>query len=208
LARALVRPARLLLLDEPFSALDAPLRSSLRQEMLALQGAFPATTILVTHDPAEAALLADELLVLEGGCVLQSGPTRLVFSRPANETAARILGAEAVAEGIAADPASIAIGAEVPLSVAGPALRPGSRVGWAVPATRVRLSEHGRYRGQIESVVAVALGRQIGIRFGEALMHALTGYADHPLGSSCRFDIDPDAVRVWTLDQGQNSFPS
>ncbi|HTV36127.1 MAG TPA: ATP-binding cassette domain-containing protein, partial [Xanthobacteraceae bacterium] len=56
LARALVRPARLLLLDEPFSALDAPLRSSLRQEMLALQNELAATTILVTHDPAEAAL--------------------------------------------------------------------------------------------------------------------------------------------------------
>ena len=93
----------LLLLDEPFSALDAPLRSSLRQEMLALQNEFNATTILVTHDPAEAALLADELLVLEGGRVLQSGPTEQVFSRPASELAARLLGAEYVAEGIAAE---------------------------------------------------------------------------------------------------------
>ena len=99
LARALVRPARLLLLDEPFSALDAPLRSALRQEMLTLQNEFDATTILVTHDPVEAALLADELLVLEGGRVLQSGPTEQVFLRPASTLAARLLGAEFVAEG-------------------------------------------------------------------------------------------------------------
>ena len=76
LARALVRPARLLLLDEPFSALDAPLRSRVRQRYAgAAAASFDATTILVTHDPVEAALLADELLVLEGGRVLQSGPT-------------------------------------------------------------------------------------------------------------------------------------
>ncbi|HEX4042690.1 MAG TPA: ATP-binding cassette domain-containing protein, partial [Xanthobacteraceae bacterium] len=60
LARALVRPAQLLLLDEPFSALDAPLRARLRREMLALQNELTATMIIVTHDPAEAAMLADE----------------------------------------------------------------------------------------------------------------------------------------------------
>jgi len=199
LARALVRPARLLLLDEPFSALDAPLRANLRQEMLALQSEFGATTILVTHDPAEAALLADELLVLEGGRVLQSGPTERLFARPANELAARLLGAEFVAEGIAADPANIAIGADTLLKVAGPALRPGSRVGWSVPSARVRMSEQGRYEGQIETIVAVGIGRQLAIRFGNARIHALAGYAGHPRASACRFDIDPDSVRVWLL---------
>ena len=158
LARALVRPARLLLLDEPFSALDAPLRSNLRREMLALQNEFSATTILVTHDPAEAALLADELLVLEGGRVLQCGPTEQVFARPANELAARLLGAEFVAQGIAADPANIAIGADTLLKVAGPPLQPGLRVGWSVPSARVRMSEHGRYQGEVESVVTVGVG--------------------------------------------------
>ena len=82
LARALVRPARLLLLDEPFSALDAPLRASLRQEMVALQSEFGATTILVTHDPAEAALLADEILVLEGGRVPAIRSDRAGFLPP------------------------------------------------------------------------------------------------------------------------------
>ena len=200
LARALVRPARLLLLDEPFSALDAPLRASLRQEMLALQSEVGATTILVTHDPAEAALLADELLVLEGGRVLQSGPTDAVYARPATELAARLLGAEFVAEGVAAQPDAIAVGADLPLKVAGPALRPGARVGWSVPSARIRLGERGRYQGRIESVVSIGVGRQIAIRFGNALIHALAGYAYHEAGGACRFDIDPDAVRVWPLD--------
>ncbi|HEY2529356.1 MAG TPA: ATP-binding cassette domain-containing protein [Xanthobacteraceae bacterium] len=200
LARALVRPARLLLLDEPFSALDAPLRASLRQEMLTLQDEFSGTTILVTHDPTEAALLADELLVLEGGQVLQSGPTRRVFSRPVNETAARLLGAETVAAGVVADPDSVAIGAGVLLRVAGPMPRPGSRIGWTVPSARVRMSDAGEYQGLVESVITVGVGCQIAIRFGDALVHALAGYADLVCGSSCRFDVDPDAVRIWPLD--------
>lgn len=53
--------------------LDAPLRLKLREEMLALQHGFVTATILVTHDPEEAALLAEEIMVLEGGLVLQSG---------------------------------------------------------------------------------------------------------------------------------------
>ena len=115
LARALVRPARLLLLDEPFSALDAPLRARLRREMLALQNELTATTILVTHDPAEAAMLADEILVFENGRVLQSGLTDQVFRRPNSETVARLLGADHAAKGIASGIDGIAIGAGVVL---------------------------------------------------------------------------------------------
>jgi len=198
LARALVRPARLLLLDEPFSALDAPLRSALRQEMLALQNEFDATTILVTHDPMEAALLADELLVLEGGRVLQSGPTEQVFLRPASTLAARLLGAEFVAEGIVAEAGIIKVDGGAVLAVSGAPLQAGTRVGWSVPSALVRLSDHGHYQGNIEDVMPVGAGRQLMIRFGHALIRALDGYADRPQGS-CRFDIDPASVRVWPL---------
>jgi molybdate transport system permease protein len=198
LARALVRPARLLLLDEPFSALDAPLRAGLRQEMLTLQNEFDAATILVTHDPVEAALLADELLVLEGGRVLQSGPTELVFLRPASMLAARLLGAEFVAEGTVTASDAIKVDRGTMLKVSGPALQPGLRVGWSVPSALVRLNEQGRYQGTIEGVTTVGIGRQLSIRFGNALIRALDGYTDRPTGS-CRFDIDPASVRVWPL---------
>lgn len=198
LARALVRPARLLLLDEPFSALDAPLRSALRQEMLALQNEFDATTVLVTHDPTEAALLADELLVLEGGRVLQSGPTEQVFLRPASTLAARLLGAEFVAEGVVAEAGLIKVDGGAVLAVSGLPLQPGARVGWSVPSALVRLSDRGRYEGKIEDTIAVGAGRQLSIRFGHALIRALDGYADRPR-EACRFDIDPASVRVWPL---------
>jgi molybdate transport system permease protein len=199
LARALVRPARLLLLDEPFSALDAPLRARLRREMLALQSELSATTILVTHDPAEAAMLADEILVFENGRALQAGPTDQVFRRPNNETVARLLGADHAAKGIAVGGDSIAVGADVLLKVSGPLLTPGARVGWTVSPARVRLSETGRYEGTIEAVTRVASGHQITLRFGDASIDVAAGYVDPPTGSVCRFDIDPAAVRIWPL---------
>ena len=199
LARALVRPAHLLLLDEPFSALDAPLRAALRQEMLALQNEFDATTVLVTHDPLEAALLADELLVLEGGRVLQSGPTEQVFSRPASTLAALLLGAEFVAQGTVTGSDVIKIDGGGVLKVSGPPLQTGLRVGWSVPSALVRLSDQGQYHGTIEEVTVVGIGRQLSIRFGHALIRALDGYADRPVGS-CRFDIDPASVRIWPLN--------
>lgn len=200
LARALVRPARLLLLDEPFSALDAPLRARLRREMLALQSELSATTILVTHDPAEAALLADEILVIESGRVLQSGATEQVFRRPSSETVARLLGADHAATGIAVGADSIALGADVSLKVSGPALTPGARVGWTVSPARVRLSDTGQYQGTVEAVTRVASGHYVALRFGDASIEVAAGYVELSPGSVCRFDIDTDAVRIWPLE--------
>ena len=92
LARALARAPRLLLLDEPFSALDAPVREELRGELRRLQREAGLSTVLVTHDAEEAALLADEILVVADGRLLQAGPRAEVFARPASPQVARLLG--------------------------------------------------------------------------------------------------------------------
>ncbi len=99
--------------------------------MLRLQAEIEATTLLVTHDPAEALLLADELLLLDDGHVLQSGPVAAVFRRPANEAVARLLGAENIAAGRAVAPDLIDVGGGIRLAVAGPPLQRGE-LGWAV----------------------------------------------------------------------------
>jgi len=200
LARALVRPADLLMLDEPFSALDAPLRLLLRNELLSLQEEIALTTMLVTHDPMEAALLADELLVLDAGQVLQSGPTRDVFARPANETVARLLGAENVGEGLAISEDSIAIGNDVILGVSGPALRPGQRVGWSFPAACARLAAGGRYQGLVEHVSFVGTERRLLVCLGDARVRLFGAQSDRLSADSCRFDIDLDSVQVWPLE--------
>jgi ABC-type Fe3+/spermidine/putrescine transport system ATPase subunit/ABC-type molybdate transport system permease subunit len=117
LARALVRPCRLILLDEPFSALDTPRRRQLRQTLRALQNELSATTILVTHDPDEAALLADEILVLDQGQVLQAGKTAALFSRPASLQVAALLGITNLGTGHKCAHARIAISGGVELIV-------------------------------------------------------------------------------------------
>jgi len=199
LARALTRPSRLLLLDEPFSALDAPLRARLRRELLALQGELALTTILVTHDPLEAALLADEVLVLAAGRVLQAGAVDHVFRRPAGEAVARLLGADNVAEGVVADPRHIAVGEGLRLAVTGPALVPGDAVGWSFSPSRARITTDGPYWGRVESVASMGVGRQVTIRVGAARMRIFDGRTEAPLGETCWFDIDPYSVQVWPL---------
>jgi molybdate transport system ATP-binding protein len=96
LARAVVRRPRLLLLDEPLSALDAPTREPLRRELRRLLKGLGVPTLLVTHDRTEALALGDMAVVMESGQVRQSGPIREVFDRPASATVARVVGVETI----------------------------------------------------------------------------------------------------------------
>lgn len=99
LARAVVTRPRLLLLDEPLSALDAPTRVRLRSELGHLLRQLRTPTLLVTHDRAEALALGDELVVMDAGRIVQRGPVREVFSRPSNVAVAGVVGVETVQPG-------------------------------------------------------------------------------------------------------------
>jgi iron(III) transport system ATP-binding protein len=93
LARALARRPQALLLDEPFSSLDASLRSHVREEVHALLRAQGVTTVLVTHDQEEALSLADTVAVLREGRIIQRGEPAELYEQPADERLARFLGA-------------------------------------------------------------------------------------------------------------------
>lgn len=94
LARALACRPRLLLLDEPLSALDAALREQLRGDLRRLLAACAVPVLLVTHDREEAIALGDELVVMSSGRVRQSGPVLEVFNHPADAEVARIVQVE------------------------------------------------------------------------------------------------------------------
>ncbi len=93
LARCLVVEPKVLLMDEPFSALDAHLRKGLREELKALQGRLDLTTIFVTHDQEEAMELADRIVVMQGGQVEQVGPPGALYQNPSTLGVAQFIGA-------------------------------------------------------------------------------------------------------------------
>jgi molybdate transport system ATP-binding protein len=92
LARALVTEPRLLLLDEPLAALDARTRVATRADLRRHLDAHPGATVLVTHDPLDAMMLADRLVVVEGGAVVQTGDAAEVTARPRTDYVARLVG--------------------------------------------------------------------------------------------------------------------
>jgi molybdopterin-binding protein len=96
LARALARRPAVLLLDEPFSALDPRRRASVRRELRAMHREAGFTVLQVTHDFAEAGLLGDVAILLDGGRMLQAGSPEDVFRKPASPYVAEFLGAENV----------------------------------------------------------------------------------------------------------------
>ena len=92
LARILVGRPRILMLDEPFSALDSYLREEVESEVGSLLAGFDGTALLVTHNRDEAYRLCREMAVMDGGRVLRTGTTKEVFADPQSITAARLTG--------------------------------------------------------------------------------------------------------------------
>jgi iron(III) transport system ATP-binding protein len=92
LARALVMQPKVLLLDEPFSNLDAKLREEMRFELKALQKQTAITIIFVTHDQLEAMVLSDRVVVMNAGVIQQIGTPREIYQKPINQFVADFIG--------------------------------------------------------------------------------------------------------------------
>jgi len=191
LARALVTEPELLLLDEPFAALDSPIRGRLHGELLQLLKGLSVTTVLVTHNLAEAYTLSDKMVVYEGGRVLQVGDRDEVLHRPANRTVARFTATKNLFRGVVtgseANRLRVQVGKLIVHAPASPhregeavdlcirpedvmLLRPDREAGTAV--------EENQYQGEIVEEIAH------GATF--TLMVKLAG---DPLGKGRRYDV-------------------
>jgi molybdate transport system permease protein len=218
LARALAGNPRVVLLDEPFSALDAPVRAQLRRELRRLQHDVNLSTVLVTHDPEEAAILADEIIVLHDGRVLQSGSCRDVYQRPASFEIGRLLGIDNLFEGVAGiDGELLADGGRLSSAPAGgvplalPARLPaGTRLLWQVPPQTLRVRPAAAPSSADAATVDLGHGRVTDIidlgRSVEVVVEVASGdefrarTLDIPqtsIGDICRLETDADAVSVW-----------
>ncbi len=144
LARAMFRRPQLLLLDEPLSALDGPTREEVRDELALMLRSLAIPAYVVTHDRLDALTLADRMVLLDHGRIIQEGPPTEVFNRPATPVAARLIGVDAVVLGrIAAVTDGIATviagGQEVKVSAAGAV---GSEVALCIRAEDVVVARH------------------------------------------------------------------
>ena len=150
LARALARDPSVLLLDEPFSAVDQQTRRKLMRELVRLRGRLHMPVILVTHDLDEARLLADRICILHHGRSLQTTAPEALMSRPASAAIARLLGLENIYTGrIVRHEAARNLSfmqwdgqlLEIPLRSD---LAPGTEVDWVIPAESVILHRRDR----------------------------------------------------------------
>ncbi len=99
LARTLVTDPELLLLDEPFSALDSQVKKKMEKEVIDVRNAFSGTMILVTHSLEEACRLCTEIAVMNNGKIIQLGTQDEILHQPANRTVARLTGTENIFDG-------------------------------------------------------------------------------------------------------------
>ena len=109
LARAIVFNPRLLLLDEPFGALDRKLRETMQLEVRRLQRRLGLTTIFITHDQEEALVLSDRIAVMNKGRIEQVATTTEIYERPANAFVADFVGESNIFRGTVTEPGVISL---------------------------------------------------------------------------------------------------
>jgi ABC-type sulfate/molybdate transport systems ATPase subunit/ABC-type sulfate transport system permease component len=217
LARALAPGPNLVLLDEPFSALDAPVRRELRRELRSLQREAGLSTVLVTHDPEEAAFLADEIVVLADGLVLQAGAVRDVYRRPCSLQVAQLLGVRNVGRGVIAPDGQSLLAGSVAFAVS-ERLSPGSQVLWSVLPELVTVSESkavgtgppggatdlGGHQAVVIDVIDLGTTVEVIVRLegGVELIARSPDPAISSAGGPCLVRFEPETIRMWPVTAG------
>ena len=207
LAQVLCASPDVLILDEPFSALDAPVRLELRRELRRLQSETGLASVLVTHDPEEAALLADEVLVLGNGRELQSGTSRELFTRPSSREVARLLGVANLLDATVATATQLDVAGQR-LTIHPTTIDVGRAVAWSVRPERIVVSPlessalDGTLRGTLVDVVDVGTSYDLFVTLGEGveLQARVTDAVAVAAGEECHVLIAPDAISHWALD--------
>ena len=192
LARALMAQPKLLLLDEPLSALDQNLKGSMEQMIRRINRELGTTMLYVTHDQNEAAAVSDRIALMRGGRLLQLGRPEDYYSHPVNAYAARFFGCKNL---LRAQKAGDRI-----TSPLGVMLRPGEtlpdgEILLGVRPEAVKDFGSGPFRGAVRSVTPRSADRTVTLSCGEATLELSVPY-HVPLtaGEALSFDLDDSGV--------------
>jgi molybdate transport system ATP-binding protein len=212
-ARALARDPAVLLLDEPFSAVDQVTRRKLQRELARLREEVKIPIVLVTHDLDEARLLADRIVIVHRGATLQAGPPDEVLLRPRDADVARLVDLPNVFSGTVAA-AGAGGGAALRWQAAtlevqrNPGFAAGERVDWVIPSRYVILHRpdkpsHGERENPVEGLCAqcILLGDTVQVALdvggGDTLHFGL------PVHAARRTGVEPGTrLRVSLLAEG------
>ena len=208
LGRALVADPEVLLLDEPFSNLDARLREDMRLELKELQARVGITTVFVTHDQAEAMILSDRVFVMNAGRIAQEGTPRQIYEEPHSAFVMDFLGqVDHVQARVARRPDGVfvaradgATGGEVPLAP-DQTWQEGEAVVLSFRSTDVQVGAEltdGHWRGAILSVVYLGDRVEYVVELGASRVRA-SGPVTAPLGRGTvvQLQIPAGAIRAW-----------
>jgi putative spermidine/putrescine transport system ATP-binding protein len=161
LARAIVFNPRLLLLDEPFGALDRKLRETMQLEVRRLQRRLGLTTIFITHDQEEALVLSDRIAVMNRGAIQQVADTTEIYERPANDFVADFVGESNIFHGTLTEPGVVTLSGGRRLLVSGKG-KVGDRLGVLIRPERFADKGDNRFVGDV--LEAVYLGASFKLR--------------------------------------------
>ncbi len=192
LARAIAPRPRLLLLDEPLSALDASLREVLRDELAVLLREFNITAIFVTHDQDEAMAIADRVAVMSNGRVVQSGTPEELYRNPNSAFVAGFVGNAMLLDGKNTGNVLILEGGELKL----PSEGTGQNV--FVRAEDVKIDDNGPLCGQVETITFLGTHYRIGIKgiTPNLLTSVFAGQSAPKVGQRVKVAIEPEALML------------
>lgn len=203
LARALARDPEVLLLDEPFSAVDKVTRRKLYLELHALRRELSMPIILVTHDLDEAAMLADQMCVIHQGKTLQQGPIEEVLNRPQSLNVARLTDARNVLEGqiVMVEGQKKLQWCDQQLDIPDTDVVVGSHVYWVISPSKILLHQRRRpSRGEHENPVQATITDMITLRGITTVLMKVT--AHHHL--LLQMDIPEHVVQRNQLQRGEH----
>jgi molybdate transport system ATP-binding protein len=203
LARALARDPAILLLDEPFSAVDQVTRRKLQWELALLRRRVSIPILLVTHDLQEATTLADRISVLHRGSTLQDGPPAEVLNRPASPLVAHLMDQPNIFTATVVEQRAhhtrIRWGHQAIEARRNGAFSPGAVVNWMIPASHIVLHRRDRPSlGERENPVRGTIKELLVLGENSAITMAIDGNAD----STLNFNISTHAARRNGLAHG------
>jgi iron(III) transport system ATP-binding protein len=208
LGRALVGDPEVLLLDEPFSNLDARRRDEMRFELKEVQARVGVTTIFITHDQNEAMLLSDRVLVVNGGRIVQEGTPETIYQRPTTRFVMEFLGqVDQVSARVAiapdGSPRAVVVGADhvgVPLDDSFP-WRQNDEVILMLRSAAVQVrapNGSDRWPGRILSRIYLGERTEYIVGVGPARIRGFGSTADpYHEGDAVQLDFPPEAIRAW-----------